>query len=119
LDLDKSWHGLHFLLSGTKDGGTEPQHFLLGEQTLPDTGEAEVFHYRAAQVRETDRILQASTPETLRKRFDGRQMRELDIYPAGEWDQAMLDYLLANFDDLRVFVAQQAAAGNELLVVLC
>src|SRR5687768_10312786 len=29
IDLDKAWHGIHFLLTGRADGGDKPANFLL------------------------------------------------------------------------------------------
>src|SRR5690349_11334743 len=37
LDLDKAWHGLHFLLTGTDWGGTPPLNFIVaGGETIGD-----------------------------------------------------------------------------------
>src|SRR5215211_327988 len=52
LNLDKAWHGLHFLLAGTADGGTEPACYLLsGGEALGDNDEMDVRLLRPDQVR--------------------------------------------------------------------
>ena len=119
VDLDKSWEGLHFLLSGSKEPSSHPEGFLVGHSSLPNTGEAEVFHYRVAQVRAINEALQRCTPEVLQQRYDGRLMREFNVYPACEWGVADCEYLLEYYERLRQFVARHAAEQNELLVVIC
>ena len=52
LDVDKAWHGLHFLLTGTADGGAEPASYLLtGGEELGDDEDVQARLLRPAQVR--------------------------------------------------------------------
>jgi hypothetical protein len=39
IDIEKAWHGLHFLFTGTADGGEEPAcYFVRGGEDLDDDG---------------------------------------------------------------------------------
>jgi hypothetical protein len=125
LYLDKSWHGIHFLLTGTAWGGSPPLNFLAGE--LEEIGDVDVGSgpARALQpesVQELARALDALTEETLRRRFDPEAMVREDIYPS-IWhrdpaEDDALGYLLAYFDELRAFVRDAGGRGLGLLVYL-
>jgi hypothetical protein len=125
VDLDKAWHGLHFLLTGTAWEGSPPHCFLLmgGEEVEDvDLGYGPARLLRPPAVRAFATALSALDEETLRSRFDPARMLEIDIYPA-IWDRPVeqddtLGYLLAHFAALRDFVGQASAAGRGLLVYL-
>ena len=124
LDLDKAWHGLHFLFTGTAEGGAEPACFLLsgGEDTGEDEwGDPVARLLRPEQVRDLAAFLGALTPDELTRRFDPPRMTALKVYPAVIWQRAddahpPLQYLLGAFEDLRVFAAAAAAAGDAVVV---
>jgi len=59
LDLDKSWHGIHYLLSGSDFEGEPPQAFLLNwgiELGDPDAPYGSTHAYTAAQTAEIDLV---------------------------------------------------------------
>jgi hypothetical protein len=122
LNIDKAWHGLHFLFTGTADEGEEPACFLLhgGE----DIGEDDDLLPRLlgpAQVRAFAAFLAALTPEELTRRFDPERMTALEIYPDVIWQRPEdtdqpLGFLLGAFDELRAFTAAAAAAGDAVVV---
>ncbi len=105
LYLEKAWHGLHYLLTGTPWGGTEPWYYLLsgGEQVggpqnhAVGSGPARVL--LPAQVAAFD---QALSPEELTARFDPTEMRELKIYPEiwGQAEAQTIDWLRESYTDL-------------------
>lgn len=118
--LDKAWHGLHFLFTGTAWGGCFPKSFLLvGGQ---EVGEDELISrlYRPAEVDELAAWLATQTREILAARFEPARMIALDIYPS-IWDRDpakddTLGYLLDSFDDLQAFVAETQRKGLGLRV---
>jgi len=123
VDLDKAWHGIHFLLTGTAWGGTPPLSYLVvgGENVCPvDMGYGPVRLLRPPEVRAFAKALAGLDEGTLRSRFDPARMRELDIYPE-IWDRPdeledSLAYLLDNFAMLRDFVGRASEAGRALLI---
>jgi hypothetical protein len=102
VDLDKAWHCLHYLLTGSPQGGQGPLAFLLaggtpvGEEDLGGAGPARVF--RAAEVGAISLALASVTEATLIERFDVKKLDALGIYP-GRWDHLNLksDYDLGYY----------------------
>ncbi len=122
-DLDKAWHGLHYLFTQTDWAGEPPLNFIVcGGTEVGDVdvgyGPARVF--RAQEVQAIHTALQATDPDTLRNRFDPDAMMKLDIYPT-IWDRDAqeddtLAYCLEYFDVLKDFIAD--AARHELGLVV-
>ena len=125
LDLDKAWQPLHFLLTGTAWEGEEPGCYLVrgGEELVEDDelGYSSIRALTPRQVSGFDEFLRALSHETLRKRFDYKQMVALDIYakPRGR-DKTGADnemvHLLRAFDALQSFVAVTAKKGDGAIV---
>jgi len=125
LDIDKAWHGLHFLLTGTAWEGTPPWNFIVsGGHPI---GQVDVGYgpARAFSNAELQAIAAALAPlpiDELRSRFDPKKMQELEIYPS-IWDRPpaqddTLGYLIERYQALKAFVAQGAAEGFGLIVYL-
>lgn len=119
LDLDKTWHGLYYLLSGSAEPGDGIASFLLSGQEVEDVGDAEVYLHSPEEVLQFSQLLQATPASVLQERYAPAQMKALEVYPDLTWDQDDLKYLLEYYDELCPFVQRHAEAGNELLVVIC
>ncbi|HEU4837668.1 MAG TPA: YfbM family protein [Pyrinomonadaceae bacterium] len=120
IDIDKAWNGLHFLFTGTAEGGEEPASFLLcgGEEIgNEDVGPARVL--RPDQVSQFAAFLAELSDEELRRRYDPTRMTALDVYP-DIWTrgpgEAAFDYLLDAFNELRDFVSATSARGDSMIV---
>jgi hypothetical protein len=123
-DLDKSWHGIHYLLTGTAWEGTPPLDFLVdgGEQVGqidPEHGPVRAF--RNEQVRAIYDAVSVMGPYELRKRFNSRDMAAKEIYP-DIWtkspDEDSLRYLMDNLDRLRGYLRETLDSGFGVLVFL-
>ena len=124
-DLEKSWHGIHYLLTGSAWEGDPPLDFLVngGRQVGkidPDHGPVRAF--RADQTRAIYESLSALSPYELRKRFNARDMTAKEIYP-DIWTGAALEedslrYLMDNLDKLRAFLRQTVEAKLGIVVFL-
>jgi hypothetical protein len=125
LDLDKSWHGLHYLLTGTAWEGDEPACFLVqGGAVLGEDAdeECQARVLSRAEVAAFSRHLSSLTTADLLDRFDARQMMALEIYPE-IWDRPdevaiSRQYLADNFDALRRFVEEAALEGDRLVIMV-
>lgn len=122
VDLEKSWHGLHFLFTGTSDEGSEPACFLIkGGEDVDDEGLARALN--PDQVKRFATYLSSLTADQLRGRFDAKRMMELEIYPE-IWDRPVrgdenaLEWLIAYSAELRSFVQRVAADGDAIIVHL-
>ncbi|OJH36045.1 YfbM family protein [Cystobacter ferrugineus] len=124
LPMEKNWHGLHFLLTGTAWEGASPLNFIaaggqrVGEE---DVGYGPPRAFTPQQVKDISRALEGVDGEGLRRRFNARKMDELEIYPQGWSDndaEESLESLLEDFDALRSFLREGAEQGQALLVYL-
>jgi hypothetical protein len=123
IDLDKAWHGLHFLLTSTAWEGEPPLDLLVAGGTPLDEIEDGYGPPRligAREVAAAHRALSGLSDEVLRARFDPRAMTAADIYPA-IWDRDpgeddALGYLMENLHVLRDGLARASAAGLGVVV---
>jgi hypothetical protein len=125
VDLDKAWHGIHYLLTGTAWEGEAPLHFLAaGGRPVGDidVGYGPVRAFSAAETRAIHDALTGLGDDDLRARFDPADMMEKEIYPE-IWDRPAeeddtLGYLVEHLQLVRKVVADAAAAGHGMLVSL-
>lgn len=121
LDLDKAWHGLHWLLTGSVDDTSTPagQAVLGGTEIGEDWGYGPPRLLRPDDVRRVAEALDAVTADDLRARFDAGAMTAADVYPF-IWDEEDVfeEYLAPSFDLLRDFYARAASRGDAVLAVL-
>ena len=120
LDLDKSWHGLHWLLTGDVWGGAFPlgAAILRGEDVGPDLGMGPARFVTPEEVVRVAAALEAISEEELTRRYDPVTMTALKIYPAiweDEGSGALVDYLLPYFRQLVRFYADAAQRGDAVL----
>jgi hypothetical protein len=121
IDLDKAWHGLHFLFTGTAWEGNQPESFLLNWGT--EIGDIDVGYgpARGFTIAETARIakfLSSTDSTTLADRYDPQRMSDLKIYPS-IWDRDEgLDYLLEYFPILNKFIQDTCQKQLGIVVYL-
>ncbi len=122
-DLDKSWHGIHYLMTGRAWEGVFPLDFLIcgGEEVGDiDMGSGPARAFRTAEVREIAMALAGIEAEALVDRFDAEEMMSQRIYPeiwlSGAGGKDALDYCLEYFEVMKGLV-QHAAHENVGIVV--
>jgi hypothetical protein len=127
LTLGESWHGLHFLLTGSAWEGTPPANFLLhGGQELQrlQVGAGPARWLDATTLAAAQQTFEAISDAALRARFSPVAMTDAQIYPeiwSREPVQQNLDFLLAHATRLRKFLgnAAQAKLGCVLYLNSC
>lgn len=124
-DLDKAWHGLHYLFTGSADTGDFPWGFLIvGGRTVGniDVGYGPARVFSSAQTKEILAALSTLDEDQLRGRFNPSEMTAKDIYPEiwsrGDPDEETIGYLLEYFSILRGFLQQAAEAKVGIVVYL-
>jgi hypothetical protein len=124
LYLDKAWHGIHYLLTGTAWEGEAPLNLLASRgEPIGDNVDYGVLHaVRAQQVAQASQALAALSDQAIRARFDPAAMMRADIYP-GIWDRPpsqddTLGYLMHYLAELRAYLARTAAAGMGVIVTV-
>jgi Domain of unknown function (DUF1877) len=124
VDVDKAWHGLHYLLTGCADGGPEPLAWAVlgGAEIGDDMGYGPARFLLPPQVRAVAEALSVVNESTLRSRYAPQAMEAADIYPSVIWvrdGEESFDYLLENFNILQTFYRDAAASGHGALLWLC
>jgi hypothetical protein len=125
-DIDKSWHGIHYLLTQTAWGGDPPLNFLaIGGESVgaEDVGYGPARAFRAAEVAEIAVALDALSDDELRARFDPTDMTEQEIYPEIIWardpsEDDTLGYLMANVSALRSTLGAIASRGHGMVITI-
>lgn len=122
LDLNKSWHVLHYLLTGTAweiDDGAGAA-ILGGEEIGEDGGYGPARLLDAETVRVIATALDTLDVDTLRARFDADAMTAAGIYPNG-WARGEGDFdndFAPAFADLCRFYRTAAVHGQAVLLAI-
>jgi Domain of unknown function (DUF1877) len=121
LDVDKAWHGIHYLLTGTawEIGEGAGAAILGGDEIGDDNGYGPARLLSPDAVRAVAAGLDAMDIGTLRSRFDPDAMAAADLYPdiwsgSEEFDE----YLMPHFTELCRFYRAAAANGQAVLLAL-
>ena len=120
--LEKAWHGLHFLLTGSAGESGAPLGFLLegGQEVGEDDGYGAPRLFQPGEVQQINAALAPISDDELWGRFDSELMEAESIYP-GIWDEEeeeLRDEYLTYFHELKKVVAQAGEGGMGLLVTL-
>ncbi len=123
LDVDKAWHGLHWLLSGSAEPTEDPLGFIMGGAEVgQDISYGPARAYTADEVRKIAAALAPIEAAELRSRFDGDAMSADGIYPdIWQRDPAeddTLGYLVTFYEPLKQLIAGAAQAGNGLVTAI-
>jgi len=126
LDLDKAWHGLHFIFTGTAWEGEAPGCFLVsgGEEIGDEDDDSRPRLLDVAQVKEISTFLTSLSDDNFIHRFDADRMTALEIYPEVIWKRdagsrlTPIDYLRQAFHDLRAFVEAAADRGDAIVIAV-
>jgi hypothetical protein len=127
LDIDKSWHVIHFLLTGeTWEAAPPLGNAVLGGQVLgeQDVGYGPARFLMPAEVQEAINALNALPTTDLYMRFSFPALRAAQIYPdiwdeddeatkAEEWE-----YVMWNYDKLVAFFHAAAEQGDAILLYI-
>jgi hypothetical protein len=120
--LEKAWHGLHYLLTGSAGQGGLPLGFLLegGREVGEDLGYGSPRLLEPSEVQQLNAALAPITDEELWSRFEPEAMEAECVYP-GIWDEdeeELREEYLTYFQELKRVVSQASTGGMGLLVIL-
>jgi hypothetical protein len=121
LDLDKAWHGVHWLLTGTLDNASTPAGMAImgGTEIGEDWGYGPPRLLRPADVRRVADALVELDDDDLRRRFNAGAMTRAEVYPL-IWDEEEVfeDFLAPSFAMLRDFYSLAASRGDAVLALI-
>lgn len=112
LDVDKSWHGIHFLLTGAATGGDAPLAWAVMART--EIGEGRARLLAPDDVVAVSKALAPITADKLKRKCDWSGMNEGEIYPQ-DWTAGDEDYIADNFTALKKLY--ESAARRRMAVV--
>jgi hypothetical protein len=125
IDLDKAWHGLHFLFTGSEWEGEEPLCYLVSGGTeigRVDVGYGPARALSSTQAKQFALALSLLSVDELKSRFSPDRMTALDIYPPiwdrGPEDDDTLGYLISYLEELRLFLNETATRQMGLIVYI-
>jgi hypothetical protein len=114
VDLDKAWHCLHYLLTGSAQGGEPPLNFILNGGApvgAEDVGHGPARVFRALEVAAIAEALSRLEVASLLPRFDPKKLEKLGVYPGG-WSELNLrsdyelGYYFGPFEELKRVTAR-------------
>jgi hypothetical protein len=121
IDIDKAWHGIHFMLTGDAWEGEPPlgNVVLGGTEIGGDAGYGPAHYLSPEELRAAAEALRELPPDEFARRFDAKNLSANSIYPQ-IWDEGdeALDYLRHFYETLRAYYLDAAAKGNAMLKYL-
>ncbi len=123
LSLEKSWHGLHFVLTGTAWGGQPPLNFLAGGGVPvgnEDVGYGPARILDSAGVAALNAGLAAFSDADFDRNFDPAGLTGAEIYPQ-IWDEPLEDLKQeygGYLQEMRAHIQRAAESGQALLVAI-
>jgi hypothetical protein len=122
IDIDKAWHGIHFILCEIAKGGhaSLAAAVLGGEQLGEDLGYGPPRLLSPSEVQEIAAALDTVTPEAFEASFDPRAMSAAEIYP-DIWERdgrSALEILVHFFPNLAAFYRGAANRGDGAILWL-
>ena len=120
MDIDKAWHGLHFLMTGTAWAGDPPLNFILagGTEAASEDGSTTRL-YLSNELREINRALKSVDRSQLQSAYNPSAMLKLNIYP-GIWqrDAHGFEYCIDHLAALKKFIAGAEQSGLGMVTIL-
>jgi hypothetical protein len=123
LELDKSWEGLFYLLTGfsiDKHQSAKPplswvilSHQIIDEEQ--DLGNGPAHYLTPSQVQLVSDALSSVSEEDLRLKYDSATMMQLAVYPQIWNEEDALPYLVDYFNKLKPFYEKAANQGEAII----
>jgi len=122
-DIDKSWEGILFLLTGQNiETLDHPMGKVLFSGQLidaeQDLGYGPGNYLTPEQVKEVNSQLSQLSPEELRKKFDAKRMMQLEVYPNIWEEEEVVDYLLGYYETIREVYATATKNSQAVITFL-
>ncbi|HET6318673.1 MAG TPA: YfbM family protein [Chloroflexota bacterium] len=122
VDLGKTWHAIHFALTGSRLGGEAPLNFLVDQGTPigdVDVGYGPARALTSGQVRELATALVAVNPQELGRRIDLNLLDAESIYPGG-WRRNGLGSgaVTIRYEAMRAMILRLADSGQGMLLYI-
>ncbi len=119
-DIDKSWDGIIYLLTGQNSSSGHPLARLIFSGQLIDKdqnlGTGPAHYLDAGQVQALYEALKDIDPAVLKTRFDAAAMTAAGVYPGNAWQEEGTDDYLVEYFELVQEILATAAGNREALI---
>ena len=120
VDLDKAWDGIHYLLTGSVEpNNTLASEVIMGGKSIgPDRGYGPAQLLNPAEVKAIAHLLEETSADMLRQRFNPKEMTQKGVYPAVIWErdgEEALTYVLNYYKELVAFYTRAAERGQAVV----
>ena len=123
-DIDKSWDGIIFLLTGQSSATAEHKlvKILFSGQLIDeeqDLGYGPAHYLTVEQVAELNNEILKITTEDLKQKYNPEKMTELEVYPT-IWDEGddAFEYLAEGFSTIQYIFAEATKKGEAIITFL-
>jgi hypothetical protein len=119
LDIDKTWHIIHYLLNGQPWNGAPPLgNIVLGgkEVSDEDLGYGPARFLTPAEVAELNDALARLSSDAVWTRYDPKKAEQDEVYWSN--DEESKAYFAENYEALRRFISAASAAREGLILWL-
>lgn len=122
-DIDKAWHGIHYLLCDDSAAGKGVLGFILDGGTYIgkiDVGYGPARAFKSNELEQICRAMEVISSDDLRLKCDKKKFMANNIYPF-IWDEPedeCFGYLISNFEILKSFLRRTLDAGKGILVYI-
>ena len=123
IDIDKSWHAIHYLLTESDWGGGYPaRHVIFGDAQIEkiDGGWGPATFLEPDQVVEVNEFLSNVTVEDIKECYDPKSLDSANIYP-DTWlrdKEDALEWILHFFIQVQKLYKDAAKAGECVLMII-
>jgi len=124
MDVDKAWHGIHYLLCGKQWDGDPPLSFIVCGGTSVgdvDVGYGPARVYFSNEVTEIANALEPINTDQLREKYNSEEFIENNIYPE-KWEEPISEcldnYVLHYFNELKEFILKAKNSNQGIIVFL-
>ena len=123
LDLDKQWHAVHFLLTGSAEITNDPLSLIIGrfEEIGPDNGYGPAWFVPKDFITNFNNAISSLSYDELVARYDTDAMVHENVYIAdalaSEGEEGR-GFVLEDVARLRAFVATAAADGSSAFALI-
>jgi hypothetical protein len=120
VDIDKSWDGIIFLLTGENFANTNHPlaKVLFSGQVIDeeqDLGYGPAQYLTVEQVKELNEQISKISIDVLIKKYDAKKMTELEVYP-NIWGNVVEKYYLIDYFQTIQEVYAEASKNNEAII---
>jgi hypothetical protein len=118
LSLEKSWHSLHYLLTGTAwdTSSVLGKTILGGKEIGPDIGYGPARYLESSEVAEVAEALKTVSDKDLERRFDLKAMIAAKVYACSGEEE--LELAKHYFNQVVTYYVEAAAKGDAMLLYL-